>query len=43
MEEIFDQLSNQQQVWLLDQLGSGISIKAFLSSLIVKEFVFKKK
>lgn len=41
MEDIFNDLSAQQQAWLIDQLGSGRSVKDFVKSLIVKEFVSK--
>lgn len=38
MEDIFISLTNEQQEWLADRLGSSISIKDFMKSLLVKEF-----
>lgn len=43
MEDIFDSLSLQQQEWLLNQLGSGYSIKDMVKSLMVKEFVMRNQ
>ena len=39
MEEIFDGLSLAQKQWLIDQLGSGHTIKDMIRSMIVKEYV----
>lgn len=39
MEEIYDNLSSLQQQWLIEQLGPAHSIKDFIRSLIVKEFI----
>lgn len=39
MEDIFKTLTIQQQNWLSAQLGPGHSIKEFIRSLIIKEFV----
>lgn len=39
MEDIFKSLSLGQQAWLIDQLGGAVSIKDYIRSLIVKEFI----
>ncbi len=39
MEDVFDDLSEPQQQWLIDQLGPNRSIKDFIKSLIVKEYI----
>ena len=39
MEEIYDSLGAAQKQWLVDQLSSGHTIKSFVRSLIVKEFI----
>lgn len=41
MEDIYDSLSPAQRRWLTEQLGSSISIKDYIHSLIVKDFVAK--
>ncbi len=43
MEDIFDGLSLHQQEWLIAQLGPAHTIKDFVRSLIVKEFVQKNQ
>lgn len=43
MEDIYDGLSPQQQRWLINQLGSGHSIKDLVKSLIVEKFVTKNQ
>jgi hypothetical protein len=39
MEDIFEKLSIQQQEWLISQLGGGISIKEFIRSLLIRDFI----
>ena len=39
MEDIYDGLSPKQQVWLTAQLGPSHSVKDFVRSLIIKEYV----
>lgn len=39
MEDIYDTLTPTQQRWLIQQLGAGQSIKDFVRSLLVKEFL----
>lgn len=39
MEDVFKTLPMQQQEWLMDQLGPGHSIKDFVRSLLIKEFM----
>lgn len=39
MEDIYDNLSLAQREWLIKQLGPGYSVKDFVRSLIIKEFV----
>lgn len=41
MEDIFDGLSLVQQEWLIAQLGPAHTIKDFVRSLLVKEFVHR--
>ena len=41
MEDIYDGLTPSQQNWLVDQLIGGRSVKDFVKSLIVKEFISK--
>lgn len=41
MEDVFLSLSPQQQKWISEQLGPHISIKDFVRSLLVKEFITK--
>lgn len=43
MEEIWDSLTEPQQEWLIDRLGAGQSIKDFIRSLIVNEFIRSKQ
>lgn len=42
MEDIYSSLSVAQQQWLVDQLGPGQTVKDFIRSLLVKEFVGRK-
>lgn len=42
MEDIFDNLSLAQQEWLMAQLGPSHSVKDFVRSLIIKEFIARK-
>jgi hypothetical protein len=39
MEDVFEALSPSQQEWLIDQLEPGYSVKDFIRSLLIKEFV----
>lgn len=39
MEDIFETLSLPQQEWLINQLAPGHSIKDFVRSLLIKEFI----
>lgn len=39
MEDIFNSLSLAQQAWLIDQLSPGYSVKDFVRSLLIKEFM----
>lgn len=39
MEDIYDSLSNQQREFLVGQLGPAISIKDYIRSLIINDFV----
>lgn len=39
MEDVFETLSPSQQEWLINQLGAGYSVKDFIRSLLIKEFV----
>lgn len=39
MEDIFETLSPAQQTWLMNQLGPGYSVKDFIRSLLIKEFM----
>lgn len=41
MEDIYDSLSPRQQEWLTNQLGPSHSVKDFVKSLIIKEYVAK--
>lgn len=41
MEDIYDSLPPKQQEWLISQLGPSHSVKDFVKSLIIKEFVNK--
>ncbi|TIN00987.1 MAG: hypothetical protein E5Y34_11060 [Mesorhizobium sp.] len=42
MEDIFEALSLSQQTWLIDQLGPGHSVKDFVRSLLIQEFINKR-
>jgi hypothetical protein len=39
MEDIYERLSPVQQEWLISQLSGGHSIKDFVRSLLIKEFI----
>jgi hypothetical protein len=39
MEDIIDDLSSEQTVWLSNQLGPRLSIKDYIKNLITKEFL----
>ena len=41
MEDIFDGLSSKQQKWLINQLGPSHSVKDFVKSLIIREYISK--
>ena len=41
MEDIYDGLSPRQQEWLTNQLGPSHSVKDFVKSLIIKEYITK--
>ena len=41
MEDIFDGLSPKQQEWLMSQLGPSHSVKDFVKSLIIKDYIRK--
>ena len=41
MEDIFDTLSETQQAWLIDQLGPSHSVKDYVKSLIIKDYISK--
>ena len=41
MEDIFDGLSLRQQEWLINQLGPSHSVKDFVKSLIIREYISK--
>ena len=41
MEDIYDSLPPKQQEWLISQLGPSHSVKDFVKSLIIREFVDK--
>lgn len=41
MEDIYNGLSPAQQDWLAEQLGPHVSIKDYMKSLLVKEFLHK--
>ena len=43
MEEIFDSLTLDQQVWLLERLDAGYSIKDLIRNLLVVEFVRQRQ
>lgn len=39
MEDIYESLTLKQKEWLIRQLGPSHSIKEFVKSLIIKEFI----
>ncbi|AZO48026.1 hypothetical protein [Mesorhizobium sp. M4B.F.Ca.ET.058.02.1.1] len=39
MEDIFSALPVSQQEWLMNQLGPGHTVKDFVRSLLIKEFM----
>lgn len=39
MEDIFCSLSDDQQQWLIDQLGPHLSVKDFVKNVLVKEYM----
>lgn len=39
MEDVYESLTPSQQQWLVEQLGPGYSVKDFVRSLIVREFM----
>ena len=41
MEDIYDKLPPAQQAWLVSQLGPSHSVKDFVKSLIIREYVSK--
>ena len=41
MEDIYEALTPGQQEWLIDQLGPGHSVKDFVRSLLISEYVTK--
>ena len=41
MEDIYDGLSPKQQEWLQSQLGPSHSVKDFVKSLIIKDYIHK--
>lgn len=43
MEDVYMGLSPAQQDWLADQLGPHHSIKDFVKSLIVEEFIRQQR
>lgn len=43
MEDIWDGLTEAQQDWLIERLGAGQSIKDFIRSLIINEFIRSKQ
>jgi hypothetical protein len=42
MEEIYNQLSDEQKLWLEAQLGPKLPIKDFIANLIVQRFIESK-
>ena len=43
MEDIVVSLTDEQQAWLVDQLGPALTIKDFVRSLIIKEHTLKSR
>lgn len=41
MEDVFDSLSPDQQEWLADQLGPHTSIKDYVKTLVVRDYLNK--
>jgi hypothetical protein len=41
MEDVYTALSSDQQDWLAEQLGPHVSIKDYVKSLLVKEYLIK--
>ena len=39
MEDIYESLSPSQQGWLIDQLGPGYSVKDFIRSMLIEQFM----
>jgi hypothetical protein len=39
MEDIFETLTPAQQTWLIEQLSPGFSVKGFVRSLLIKEYI----
>jgi hypothetical protein len=39
MEDIYESLSEPQKGWLIDQLSPGYSVKDFVRSLLIREFM----
>ena len=41
MEDIYESLTEKQQKWLIDQLGPNHSVKDYIKSLILKQYIEK--
>jgi hypothetical protein len=39
MEDIYESLSPMQRAWLMDQLSPGYSVKEYVRSLLIREFM----
>jgi len=39
MEDIYESLSSAQKGWLIDQLSPGYSVKDFVRSMLIKEYM----
>jgi len=39
MEDIYESLSGPQQGWLIDQLSPGYSVKDFVRSLLIRDYM----
>jgi len=39
MEDVYEALGPTQQEWLVNQLGPGYSVKEFIRSLLIKEYM----
>ena len=39
MEDIYESLTPSQQGWLIDQLSPGYTVKDFIRSLLIREFM----